>query len=79
MITRTHPFCSVVFTALLGWLPLAVIPTAMATALDIGLSNLSLAFITLTFYTMVGTGEPLSFGSCDSTALPKSCFRGKGP
>lgn len=31
----------------------AVIPTALATALDINLSNISLVFITVTFATMV--------------------------
>ena len=34
----------------------AVLPTAAATAFDIALSNLSLAYITLTFYTMVRRG-----------------------
>ena len=31
----------------------AVVPTALATALDINLSNISLVFITVTFATMV--------------------------
>jgi hypothetical protein len=31
----------------------AVIPTALATALDVNLSNISLVFITVTFATMV--------------------------
>ncbi|GJP47689.1 hypothetical protein CLOM_g6862 [Closterium sp. NIES-68] len=52
-----------------SWLPatpiswrdyfLRVVPTAVATALDIGLSNLSLALITLTFYTMCKSSAPV--------------------
>ncbi|CAI5939394.1 unnamed protein product [Closterium sp. NIES-65] len=52
-----------------SWLPatpiswrdyfLRVVPTAVATSLDIALSNLSLALITLTFYTMCKSSAPV--------------------
>ncbi|CAI7786599.1 unnamed protein product [Closterium sp. NIES-54] len=38
---------------------LRVIPTAVATAVDIALSNQSLAYITLTFYTMCKSSAPM--------------------
>lgn len=38
---------------------LRVAPTAIATAVDVGLSNVSLAFITLTFYTMCKASAPV--------------------
>ncbi|CAI5464823.1 unnamed protein product [Closterium sp. Yama58-4] len=52
-----------------SWLPVTpiswrdyfvrVVPTAVATSLDIALSNLSLALITLTFYTMCKSSAPV--------------------
>ncbi|CAI5930008.1 unnamed protein product [Closterium sp. NIES-65] len=55
---------------------LRVIPTAVATAVDIALSNQSLAYITLTFYTMVRAC--LSLPACPSllrVALSSEAFR----
>jgi solute carrier family 35 protein C2 len=39
---------------------LRCVPTGLATGLDIGLSNASLQFITLTFYTLVKSATPLT-------------------
>lgn len=51
--------CSSSLVNAVNALPSAVVPTAVGTALDINLSNVSLVFISVTFATMVNFLDPV--------------------